>query len=96
MVSQEDIFAVLRSVMDPEIGFNIVDLGLIYEIEIHEGRVEIQMTLTAPGCPLHAHIAQEIKEKIMALDGIRAVHVQFVWDPPWSVDRMSPVVKKEL
>ena len=96
MVTQEDITSALRSVVDPEIGLNIVDLGLIYEIKIQNGKAEVKMTLTTPGCPMHATISRDVKEKVESVSGIQEAIVQIVWDPPWSVDRISPEAKKEL
>jgi metal-sulfur cluster biosynthetic enzyme len=93
---QEDITDILRTVVDPEIGLNIVDLGLIYEIQLQERKALVKMTLTTPGCPLHATISQDVKEKVESLDGIQEADVQIVWDPPWTVDRLSPEAKKEL
>ncbi len=96
MANQEDITNALRTVIDPEIGLNIVDLGLIYEIQINEGKATVKMTLTTPGCPMHATISQEVKEKVESLNGINEAIVQIVWDPPWTMDRMSDEAKKEM
>ena len=96
MADQEDITNALRTVIDPEIGLNIVDLGLIYEIQINEGKATVKMTLTTPGCPMHATISQEVKEKVESLNGINEAIVQIVWDPPWTMDRMSDEAKKEM
>lgn len=96
MANQEDITNALRTVIDPEIGLNIVDLGLIYEIQINEGKANVKMTLTTPGCPMHATISQEVKEKVESLNGINEAIVQIVWDPPWTMERMSDEAKKEM
>ena len=96
MANQEDITNALRTVIDPEIGLNIVDLGLIYEIQINEGKANVKMTLTTPGCPMHATIYQEVKEKVESLNAINDAIVQIVWDPPWTMDRMSDEAKKEM
>ena len=87
---REDIIEALRTVYDPEIPVNIYDLGLIYELELKEnGAVAIQMTLTAPGCPVAGQMPQAVAEAVAAVDGIGEVEVRLVWDPPWSPDRAS-------
>lgn len=90
IVRKEDVIEVLKTVYDPEIPVNIVDLGLIYGIEITEdGKVNILMTLTAPGCPIGDTIAFEIKDKLMQIEGITDVNVEITFEPPWTLDRIS-------
>ncbi len=96
MITQEAVYAVLKSIYDPEIPVNIVDLGLIYGVMIQGGRVEILMTLTVPGCPMGAYIAREVEEKLKALEGVESVKVDITFDPPWSVDRMTEEGKNIL
>jgi FeS assembly SUF system protein len=89
-VSRDEIIEVLKTVYDPEIPVNIVDLGLIYGIEIDEkGKVHILMTLTAPGCPIGDTIAFEIKDKLLQIEGVSDVEVEITFDPPWTLDRIS-------
>lgn len=89
-IKKEDIIEILKTVYDPEIPVNIVDLGLIYGIEITEnGKVNILMTLTAPGCPIGDTIAYEIKDKLMQIDGITDVDVEITFEPPWTLDRIT-------
>ncbi len=89
-VSRDELIEVLKTVYDPEIPVNIVDLGLIYGLEISEdGKVYILMTLTAPGCPIGDSIAFEIKDKLMQIEGISDVEVEFTFDPPWTLDRIT-------
>lgn len=79
----------LEDVMDPELFISIADLGLIYDILCKEGDVFIKMTLTTIGCPLFPTIEKEVKEKVGAIEGVKNVHVELVFDPPWSMDRLS-------
>ena len=79
----------LRQVIDPEIDCNIVDLGLIYGVQIFGSRVLVQMTLTTPGCPMHESIAQGVKTALLNLEGIDDVQVDIVWDPPWHPSMMT-------
>jgi FeS assembly SUF system protein len=89
-VSRDEIIEVLKTVYDPEIPVNIVDLGLIYGIEIDDkGKVHILMTLTAPGCPIGDTIAFEIKDKLLQIEGVSDVEVEITFDPPWTLDRIT-------
>lgn len=96
-VIREQIVETLKSIFDPEIPLNIYDLGLIYGFEVAEdGTVEIEMTLTAPGCPVAGMIVQEVAQKTGAIEGVRSSHVKLTWDPPWTKDRMSDEALLEL
>jgi len=87
----------LQTIYDPEIPVNIYELGLIYGVEVTEdGRAEVRMTLTAPACPVAGAIVEEVAEKAGHVEGVSTSHVQLVWDPPWSPDRMSEAAKLEL
>lgn len=88
-VTPEKVKEVLKSVYDPEIPVNIVDLGLIYGLEIQDGKVKVVMTLTAPGCPVWPMIEAEVKNRLLTLEGVEEVEVQFVWDPPWNLSMIS-------
>jgi FeS assembly SUF system protein len=89
-VSRDEVIEVLKTVYDPEIPVNIVDLGLIYGIEIDEkGKVHILMTLTAPGCPIGDTIAFEIKDKLLQIEGVSDVEVEITFNPPWTLDRIT-------
>ena len=96
MVTQDEVMAVLRQCYDPEIPINIVDLGLIYNVEVGDKRVDVDMTLTAPGCPMHTLIARDVKQKLGTIPDVEEVNVKVVWDPPWTPDRMSDEAKKKL
>ena len=87
----------LRTVHDPEIPVNIMELGLVYEIKIeHGGKVKITMTLTAPACPVAGEIIMEVESKERAIEGITDVHVHLTFDPPWTRDMMTEEAKLEL
>ncbi|HEY8446767.1 MAG TPA: metal-sulfur cluster assembly factor [Thermomicrobiales bacterium] len=93
----EDVREGLKSVYDPEIGINIVDLGLVYDTEISEsGDVLVTMTLTSLGCPLGPVIVQEVQNALKDLPGIGEIDVKLVWSPPWSPEMMSEEAKDEL
>lgn len=87
---EQKIVEALKTVYDPEIPVNIYDLGLIYKIELADnGDVEIDMTLTAPNCPMVDDLIEEVRAVIKAIDGVRAVSINLVFDPPWSKDMLS-------
>jgi len=96
MVTQEQVYEVLRKCYDPEIPINIVDLGLIYDVAISDDHVNIVMTLTARGCPLHNLISQEVRARVAKIPGVKSANVQVVWDPPWDPSRLSEAAKKML
>ncbi len=96
MPTREEVINVLKEIYDPEIPVNIWDLGLVYGIEIDDGKINIRMTLTAPGCPLGNVLAYNVEEKLKELPGVEEVKVQIVWEPPWSVDRITEEGKKIL
>jgi metal-sulfur cluster biosynthetic enzyme len=85
------VWHVLSQVIDPELGCNIVDLGLVYHVQTDAGLVRIRMTLTTPGCPMQESIARGVEMAVLALDDVRDVQVELVWDPPWSPSMMSPL-----
>ncbi|MCF7979996.1 MAG: SUF system Fe-S cluster assembly protein [Chromatiaceae bacterium] len=94
---REPIIAALRQVHDPEIPVNIYDLGLIYKIDIaHNGDVDVDMTLTAPACPVAGLMPVMVKDAVKTVDGVGEVAVELVWDPPWSPDTMSDEAKLTL
>ena len=91
------VIGAMREVYDPEIPVNIYELGLIYNYEINKvGSVEIQMTLTAPGCPVAGVLPGHLARTVSEVDGVGEVIVELVWDPPWSMDMMSEAARVEL
>ena len=95
-VTKETVFDALLDVYDPEIPVNIVDLGLIYGVEVDNGNVDVKMTLTAPGCGMGPVLQQDAQNRLLCIEGVDEVDVQLVWDPPWSQDMMSEVAKLQL
>lgn len=89
MIDPPTIRNALRQVVDPELGCNIVDLGLVYDISIKSATITVTMTLTTPGCPMHECIASGVQLALLELEGVEAVEVQVVWDPPWTPARMT-------
>ncbi len=97
MIPQEQITAKLREVLDPELGVSIVDLGLIYNVEIDQhGTAAITMTLTTIGCPLFGQIQKSIEDKVLEVPGITEVSIELTFDPPWTPDKMAESAKIEL
>jgi FeS assembly SUF system protein len=92
------VIAALRTVYDPEIPVNIYDLGLVYglDVDANAGRVEIRMTLTAPGCPVAQTFPATVEDAVFVVSGVNDVHVQLVWEPPWSRDSMSDAARLQL
>ena len=96
MVTVEIVREALRRVKDPELGFNIVDLGLVYTIDITGGDVLVEMTLTAPGCPVGGQLLGEADAVIRELDGVKNVRVELVWEPFWTPERIDPKMRAYL
>lgn len=94
---EEKVIAALRTVYDPEIPVNIYDLGLIYRIDISEqGDVDVQMTLTAPACPVAGIMPRMVEDVLRRLEGVGEVKVELVWDPPWTQERMTDEARLTL
>ena len=94
---RERVEDALRQVYDPEIPVNIFELGLIYGIDVsEEGAVQIRMTLTAPNCPAAGAMPGEVESRVAAVEGVKEVTVELVWDPPWDQSRMSEAARLEL
>lgn len=96
MPTEEDVVGVLKKCYDPEIPVNLVDLGLIYDVDLKDDSVHVKMTLTAPGCPMHTTISEDVKRKLLSLEGISDAEVEVVWEPPWTPERMSETAKRML
>ena len=83
----------LRQVKDPELDMNIVELGLVYDVETEDGDVRVKMTLTSPGCPAGPMITNDAYRVLRALDGVRDVNIEIVWEPYWTPERIDPKVR---
>tara|TARA_B110000444_G_C18715650_1_gene535895 strand:+ start:647 stop:949 length:303 start_codon:yes stop_codon:yes gene_type:complete len=94
---KEKIIDEIKKIYDPEIPVNIYDLGLIYKVEVKDDKkVNIEMTLTTPNCPVAESLPKSVKDNIMKIDGVSDVDLKLVWDPPWSKDKLSEAAKLEL
>jgi len=94
---EESVIEMLKTVFDPEIPVNIYDLGLIYNLEIDEDKtVHIDMTLTAPSCPMADFIVEDVREKVASVPGVKAADIRLVFEPEWDKNRMSEEAKLEL
>ena len=96
MVTKEEILEALKEVYDPEIPVDIVNLGLVYDVKIDDGKVKILMTLTAVGCPVGPLIVDMVKLRLLKLEEVNEVEVELTFDPPWTPDKMSEEAKKKL
>jgi metal-sulfur cluster biosynthetic enzyme len=105
-VTEQDVLTALKDCYDPEIPVNIVDLGLIYGVKIQPEAsaappdtrqdIEVDMTLTAPGCPAHTQISQQVKDRLEHLPGVNSATVNVVWSPPWTPERLSTAARQQL
>ena len=96
-ITEDDVLAAIGTVYDPEIPVNIYELGLIYAVEIGEdGKVKVEMTLTAPACPSAQELPEQVHEAVMAVPGVTECEVETVWDPPWDPSRMSDEARLQL
>ncbi len=96
MPSVDDVEAALANVIDPELGLDFVELGLIYGIEVDEGSVHVTYTLTTPGCPIGPQVSEQIEEFVGELDGVQSVESTMTFTPPWTPDKMSEDAKFAL
>ena len=95
-VTLDQVYEALREVYDPEIPINVVDLGLIYDVKVDEGNVDVRMTLTFAGCGMGPYIAQQAEWRLAELEGVDDINVELVFDPPWSPDQITEEGKKLL
>lgn len=96
MITEEEVYSAIATVIDPEVGFDIVSLGLIYGVKIEEGDVHVTMTLSTKGCPLHELIQQWTKDAVLKIEGVQNCKIEIVWEPAWNISMASERVKKEL
>ena len=96
MVTKEQVYEALQDCYDPEIPVNIVDLGLVYDVEVADDSVEVKMTLTAPGCGMGGMIAANAESLIREIPGVKDASVDLVWDPPWDPSRISEEARQKL
>lgn len=97
MLTADTVRKALRQVKDPELGLNIIDIGLVYEVDVPEtGDVKVKMTLTSPGCPSGAEIMEDVRRTVTDLEGVTSVDVELVWEPYWTPEKMDPRVRAFL
>ncbi len=96
MATKDQVYEALHTCYDPEIPVNIVDLGLIYDVDINGDKVNVKMTLTTPGCGMGAMITSDAQQKILELPGVSEAKVDLVWDPPWDPSKISDEAKQKL
>ncbi|MDE0354523.1 MAG: metal-sulfur cluster assembly factor [Deltaproteobacteria bacterium] len=96
MVTKEQVYEALQDCYDPEIPVNIVDLGLVYDVEVEDDTVAVKMTLTTPGCGMGGMIASNAQSLIMEIPGVKDANVDLVWDPPWDPSRISEEARQKL
>ncbi len=95
--TEDELIQAIATVYDPEIPVNIYELGLIYAVDIHDdGRVKVEMTLTAPACPSAQELPEQVHEALMTVPGVTSVEVETVWDPPWDPSRMTDEARLQL
>lgn len=95
-ITKDSVIEIMKQVYDPEIPVNVVDLGLVYDVQVHEGDVHILMTLTAPGCGMGPMIAQQAEWAVSELEGVEDVEVEMTFDPPWTPELITEDGKKLL
>jgi metal-sulfur cluster biosynthetic enzyme len=96
MVTVDDVTEALENVIDPELGLDFVELGLVYDVEVEGARVDITFTLTSPGCPIGPQVSEQMKEFVGELEGVDEVVPRMVFSPPWTPDKMSEDAKFAL
>jgi metal-sulfur cluster biosynthetic enzyme len=96
MIHEEDVLEALSNVIDPELGLDFVELGLIYEVTVDGGTVHVTYTLTSPGCPIGPQVSEQIEEFVMELDGVQDVQSTMTFTPPWTPELMSEDAKFAL
>lgn len=96
MIKEEQVYDALKTVIDPEVGFDIVSLGLIYGVEINKNDVHVNMTLSTKGCPLHELLKQWAVDAVSKIDGVENANIQIVWEPAWNITMANDEVKKAL
>jgi metal-sulfur cluster biosynthetic enzyme len=96
-VTEDQVYSALKKCMDPEIPVNVVDLGLIYGVKVDQGKdVDIKMTMTTRGCPLHDTLVSDVKRYVGKISGIGNINVEIVWEPAWTLEKMNPAVRDQL
>jgi metal-sulfur cluster biosynthetic enzyme len=96
MIEQDTLLSALRTVKDPELNVNVVDLGLVYSIQTHDDQVDVEMTLTSPACPVGPEMLRNAANALEKIEGVTKANVKLVMSPPWSPEKMSDAARDEL
>jgi metal-sulfur cluster biosynthetic enzyme len=96
MVTEQQVRKALRSVKDPELNLDLVVLGLIYSIDIKDAHVDLTMSLTSPACPVAGEIVNKAREAVEGVDGVESANVELTFSPPWTADRIPPMIRSAL
>ncbi len=96
MATESDVLDALKTIMDPELGVNVVDLGLIYDVDIRDDEAFIRMTLTSVGCPIGSSLAEGVRSGALNTPGLKDAHVELVYEPAWTPDRISDSARAQL
>ena len=96
MINQETLVTALKTVKDPELNINVIDLGLVYSIQVHEDQVEVEMTLTSPACPVGPEMIRNAVAALERVDGVNKADVRLVMSPPWTPDRLTDDARDQL
>lgn len=96
MVTEAEVRKALRKVKDPELNLDLVVLGLIYDIEIEDAHVDVTMSLTSPACPVAGEIVNQARQAVEAVDGVESANVELTFSPPWTADRIPPMIRSAL
>jgi metal-sulfur cluster biosynthetic enzyme len=95
-VTEKDVKKALRGVKDPELNLDLVVLGLIYDVAVEGGKVDVVMSLTSPMCPVAGQIVEDAKNAVLGVEGVDEADVQLTFDPPWTPERISPLIRSSL
>ena len=95
-VTEKDVKKALRGVKDPELNLDLVVLGLVYDVEVEGTKVDVTMSLTSPMCPVAGQIVEDAKNAVLGVDGVEEADVQLTFDPPWTPERISPLIRSSL
>jgi metal-sulfur cluster biosynthetic enzyme len=96
MIEEKKVWDALKTVYDPEIPVNVVDLGLVYNVDIKDTAVRVDMTMTMRGCPMHAYMTDDARQKLMSIPGVKTAEVNVVWDPPWNPTMINEAGRKAM
>ena len=95
-LTEKDVRDALKGVKDPELGLDLVVLGLVYDIEVEDADVKVLISLTSPLCPFAGQIVEDAKQAVLSVDGVEAADVELTFDPPWTPERISPLIRSSL